>query len=98
MPAPLPRVAAPVSAPLREFLIWVAFRPRTEADVMEAWQSHCPRFTIWEDALDAGLIALDALPGPLGSARVRLTLRGRAALDGCPSTLDAVHQDEEVAR
>jgi hypothetical protein len=70
-----------VSAPMREFLVWVAFRPRTHADAMDAWQSHCPRFTLWEDALEAGLVDLELGSGLLGSARVRLTARGRAALD-----------------
>jgi len=69
-----------VSAPLREFLVWVAFRPRTYADVMDAWQSHCPRFTLWEDALEAGLVELEAGSEGLGPARVRLTACGRAAL------------------
>ncbi len=67
---------------MREFLAWVAFRPRTESDAMEAWGSHCPRFTLWEDALATGLIALDPVTGPLGSAPVRLTPRGEAALTG----------------
>ena len=47
-------VANDVSAAMREFLVWVAFRDRTYADTMEAWGSHCPRFTLWEDALDQG--------------------------------------------
>ncbi|MBV9543733.1 MAG: hypothetical protein JOY61_05095 [Chloroflexi bacterium] len=65
---------------MREFLAWVAFRPRTHADAMEAWHSHCPRFTLWEDALDAGLIDLEPASASFGSARVRLTARGQAAL------------------
>ena len=74
--------APPVlSASMREFLAWVAFRPRTHADAMDAWQSHCPRFTLWEDALDAGLVDLEPRSGVVASARVRLTARGRAALD-----------------
>jgi hypothetical protein len=74
-----PPAEAP-SAPMREFLAWVAFRPRTHADAMDAWQSHCPRFTLWEDALEACLVELEPGAGGLGSARVRLTLRGQAAL------------------
>jgi hypothetical protein len=80
-PVPEPPLQSqPVSAPMREFLAWVAFRPRTHADAMDAWQSHCPRFTVWEDALEADLVDLE--PGAIvyGSARVRLTPRGRAAL------------------
>lgn len=37
---------------------WIAERPRTYEDVMQAWRSTCPRLTIWEDALDAGLVRL----------------------------------------
>jgi len=70
-------VAEPLSASMLEFLEWVRFRPRTHAEAMEAWQSHCPRFTLWEDALDLGLIQLD--DGPR-LCRVLLTQRGRAAL------------------
>jgi len=65
---------------MREFLVWVAFRPRTYADVMDAWQSHCPRYTLWEDALEAGLVELEAGSEGLGAARARLTDGGRAAL------------------
>ena len=65
-----------VSAPMREFLQWVAFRPRTHAEAMAAWASHCPRFTEWEDALDAGFVALH-------HTEVCLTPRGEAALGQC---------------
>jgi hypothetical protein len=68
---------AALGAPMREFLTWVAFRERTYADVVEAWGSHCPRFTEWEDAQDAGLVELACNGG------VRLTARGRTALTGC---------------
>jgi hypothetical protein len=68
---------------MREFLVWVAFRPRTEADAMAAWQSHCPRATVWEDARLEGLVDVDPQPAPLGTARVCLTPRGQAALARC---------------
>jgi hypothetical protein len=67
-----------MTAAMREFLTWVAFRPRTHAEAMEAWGSHCPRFTLWEDALDRGLVELDA------ATSVRLTAQGQAALEGEP--------------
>jgi hypothetical protein len=64
---------------MREFLVWVTFRPRTYADTMEAWGSHCPRYTLWEDALDLGLIVVE--PGLPSSSGVGLSDLGRAALD-----------------
>jgi hypothetical protein len=36
----------------------VAERSRPQAEVLEAWRTSCPRLTVWEDALDAGLITL----------------------------------------
>ena len=66
---------------MREFLGWVARRPRTYAETMEAWASHCPRLTLWEDALAEGLIQIDGQRGaPIDQAGVALTSSGRAAL------------------
>jgi len=60
-----------------EFLSWVANRPRTYDEAMEAWQSHCPRQTIWEDAIVEGLIdihrqadACEVMLSPRGEARL----------------------------
>jgi len=39
-----------------DFLKWIACGPRPYAEVMEAWRTSCPRLTIWEDALDRGLV------------------------------------------
>jgi hypothetical protein len=66
---------------MREFLVWLARCPRTYADVMEAWVSHCPRFSVWEDALAAGLVLVDARPGvPATDAPIRLTPLGLSTL------------------
>jgi hypothetical protein len=62
-----------MNASLREFLVWVERTPRTYADAMRAWQSSCPRFSIWEDALDADLVRVER-------TQVVLTQRGEAAL------------------
>jgi hypothetical protein len=70
-----------VTDSMREFLEWVVFRPRTYADVLEAWQSHCPRFTLWEDALERQLIVLDG--SSQRAMSVQLTPHGRAALASC---------------
>ena len=36
---------------------WVAQRPRPYAEVMDAWRTSCPRFPVWEDAVEHGLLA-----------------------------------------
>ena len=61
-----------------DFLAWLAREPRTYADVMDAWRTSCPRLTIWEDAVDAGLIAHRSAPGQ--PALVVPTARGEALL------------------
>ena len=64
-----------------EFLVWVASRPRTYADVMNAWQSTCPRHTIWEDAMIDGYVQVlrsETRQDP----EVTLTPAGRALLNG----------------
>ena len=62
-----------LSAPTLELLVWISERPRSYAETMEAWTSHCPRLTVWEDAIADGLVAV-------GRDGVLLTPNGRAAL------------------
>jgi hypothetical protein len=69
--------AQPVSLLMLQLLDWVASRPQTYAEAMDAWRSSCPRMTVWEDALIDGLIQLEG--GPQQPA-VTLTPRGRAVL------------------
>jgi hypothetical protein len=45
-----------VTAPTLELLTWVESRPRTYADVVDAWRSNCPRLAVWDDAVIAGLV------------------------------------------
>jgi hypothetical protein len=49
------RVESPA---LLEFLDWVAVRPRTYEDALEAWRSNCPRHPVLDDAFTDGLIAV----------------------------------------
>ena len=71
----------PVSPLMVEFLTWVSSRHRTYTEAMEAWQTSCPRHTIWEDALIDGLIQVQT--GALKQeAEVILTSRGKALLAG----------------
>lgn len=59
-----------------QFLAWVADRPRTYTEAMDAWRSTCPQLSVWEDAIIAGLIQIES-----GNGRaVTLTQRGRAVL------------------
>jgi hypothetical protein len=74
--------SVPSHAPnLLQFLGWVAARPRTYAQTMEAWRTSCPRLCAWEDAIDAGLVAVAAAGAAShGQASVRLTAEGLALL------------------
>src|SRR3954452_9941571 len=64
-----------------EFLAWVSRRPRTYAETMEAWQTSCPRNSVWEDGLSADLIQLVGEGSlPLGQTAVSLTAHGQAML------------------
>jgi hypothetical protein len=76
-------MAAETDALVLDLVAWVAARPRPYAEVMEAWRTSCPRLTIWEDALESGLIA--QRPGGGGdtgnSTMVHATAAGRALLE-----------------
>ena len=61
-----------------QFLEWLSERPRTYGDTMDAWRTSCPRLSIWEDALAAGLVRLG--DGTFRERHVALTDRGRLLL------------------
>ena len=61
-----------------QFLEWLSERPRTYGETMDAWRTSCPRLSIWEDALAAGLVRLGH--GAFRQRQVTLTARGRALL------------------
>ena len=52
-------MSAPIDALILQFLGWVASETPTHAEVLDAWQSSCPRLSVWEDAQIAGLVAFD---------------------------------------
>jgi hypothetical protein len=64
-----------------EFLSWIASRRRTYAEALEAWQSTCPRHTIWEDALIDGLVQFNVAESGR-EPDVTVTTRGMALLNG----------------
>ena len=57
---------------------WVAKRPRSYAELIDAWRTSCPRLTVWEEARDRGLVNRVQVDG-LG-AMVSVAPAGRAAL------------------
>src|SRR5262249_32104324 len=65
----------PTALLTRELLEWIANRPRTYADVLDAWRSSCPRLSIWEDACIDGLVDYDP-----GTRIVSVSDRGRSWL------------------
>lgn len=62
-----------------DLVAWVARQPRPYGEVIEAWRTSCPRLTVWEDAVDRGLVACVRREGELV---VAATERGRAAVVG----------------
>ncbi len=42
---------------------WIAREPRRYSEVIESWRTSCPRLTIWEDAVDRGYVAREAVAG-----------------------------------
>jgi len=57
---------------------WVAKEPRAYAEVMDAWRTSCPRLTVWEDAVDRGLVHREAHRG--SGSMVTATAAGRELL------------------
>ncbi len=41
-----------------DLVAFVAERPRPYAEVLDAWRTSCPRLTVWEDAVEGGLVTL----------------------------------------
>ncbi len=64
---------------VHELLEWVSARQRTYKDAQEAWGTHCPRHSAWEDAIAAGLIEVRR-NGSHGSL-VALTAAGESQVE-----------------
>lgn len=56
-----------------QFLRWIGQGGRSHAETMEAWRSSCPRLSVWEDSLEAGLVTV-------AGSHVALAAPGRALL------------------
>jgi len=66
-----------VNSLLHDMLVWIDARPRTYAEVMDAWRTSCPRLPVWEEATDQGLVEHVATGG---QTVIGLTHAGRAFL------------------
>jgi hypothetical protein len=75
-------VRASTGAPeqlVADLVRWVAVEPRPYREALEAWRTSCPRLTVWEDAIDRGLI--ERSPSPSGPV-LRVTQAGERLLAG----------------
>jgi hypothetical protein len=61
-----------------DFVEWIARRPRSYAEAMDAWRTSCPKLTVWEEATERGLVLRQSMQG--GAAIVVATPRGRRLL------------------
>jgi hypothetical protein len=61
-----------------ELLSWVSRASRSYPEAIEVWRTHCPRHSVWEDALSDGLIQV-VRNGR--ESHVALTPVGRDALE-----------------
>jgi hypothetical protein len=61
-----------------DLLEWVANRPRSYEEVMDAWRTSCPKLPVWEDANDRGLLMREEANG---RCMVRITPSGIALLE-----------------
>ena len=60
---------------------WVAKEPRSYAEMLDAWRTSCPRLTVWEDAIERGLVMRKPIEGQ--GTIVVVTQAGRRFLDAC---------------
>jgi len=81
-PGYAPLMPTPSASLVRDLVGWLAAGPKPYAEVMEAWRTSCPRLTIWEDAVDEGLVVRRA--GEAG-VMVELTAKGQAMAAGAPA-------------
>jgi hypothetical protein len=42
---------------------WVAKEPRAYGEMLDAWRTSCPRLTVWEDAIERGLVMRKPVEG-----------------------------------
>ena len=60
-----------------DLLEWIAKKPRSYRETMEAWRTSCPRLAVWEEALDRGFVVRERVAD---GVRVTVTDKGLAFL------------------
>jgi hypothetical protein len=73
-------MAATTEPLILDLVEFVLTCPHPDAEVIEAWCTSCPRLTVWEEAVERGLVEFEH--GADGSVHVAATASGRAALAG----------------
>jgi hypothetical protein len=67
-----------VESLILDLLEWMGLKSRPYAEVLEAWQTSCPRLPVWEDANDRGFILRHRASG--GGELVSLSPAGKKHL------------------
>ncbi len=81
------------SALMIALLEWLAARPRTYSETMEAWRTSCPRMPVWEDTMDRELIQVVYSPestpsrSPIATGISRIALDAQATCTAEPSRI-----------
>jgi hypothetical protein len=55
-------LAGTVDSLMLDLLEWMGPDPRPYAEVLDAWQTSCPRLPVWEDAVALGFIVRHRAP------------------------------------
>jgi hypothetical protein len=77
-----------------DFVEWIAASPRRYGDVMDAWRTSCPRLTIWEDAIDQGLVQRCCIDG---EPSIETTQAGRDLLARTRMRVDRIHGGQDAS-
>jgi len=72
-------MTAPIAL-VNDLLEWVAARPRTYRETMDAWRTSCPKLPVWEDAVDSDFLRI-MRSDVENELVVVLSAEGRAFLD-----------------
>ena len=83
-----------IDALIFDLLEWLAGGERSYDEVLEVWRTSCPRLTVWEDANDRGLIAVEE---PNGRRIVRPSAAGLALIGAGRTGAEKLEASSAVA-